>query len=729
MNKFIFLSFVLLSQLIYPQFEKSSEPVQHIDTLQENDTVSVKFIISRAKNKIGKISRDSVALYYTSAVRMAAKLENQDLFFIETLLEATKFYESNKKYPIAIKTDLLKGLETSKAIAAPKAQAALLLRLAAVEAHEKNYEEALDYLSEVTSLSKKNNYQAILADSYQLYSEIYTITNNLIESSNYNLKALKLYEEQGDNKGLIKANSQLARIYTVSRQYEKGITILRKCIKDNEKNGREAESSLSQVYANLGLLYWQVQKFDSVRFYNKKALRLAKKQHLGSNTIATIHRNLGVASAELGDYESSIESYKLALAYDLRGNLGNTDAIYMLMANTYEKIKDYDNMMYYAKESQKRGDTKPLAYQLEYHRLIGEALQGKGEYKLAFENLKKSNVLNDSLNKTISTAKVMELTQQYEVERKEKENELLTKENAIQELLISESRASRNSLGYLLVALLIIASLVAISLYNIKKANNKLSEQNKVITEQQSSIADALKVEQELNLKLNEANSSLERFFSIIAHDLRAPYNVMLGYADILVEDFEKLNRTSIKTYLSSLHRAAHKNYQLTQNLLSWAITQKGGVRVKKEKLGVYDLIDDTVQLFQELASNKGIDLVNLCPPELVGELDKDIAGSVLSNLVNNAIKFTPRNGLVTIGAKKVGAHVLFKVDDSGVGISESRKKSLFEITSIDSRPGTQNETGSGFGLILCKELINSHDGEIRVKSKTGKGTTVLALF
>ncbi len=319
--------------------------------------------------------------------------------------------------------------------------------------------------------------------------------------------------------------------------------------------------------------------------------------------------------------------------------------------------------------------------------------------------------------------------QKKQTQTEKEENQKLIAENKAKQDYLERSETLRFYLIVMLAGLCVIAVFIYMAYKKNQKFALELSRTNSIVNQQRNEIASSLDIEKDLNNKLNQANSSLERFFSIIAHDLRGPYNIMLGYADFLVDNFDNLKQEEIKKYVTTLHKAAHKNYQLTQNLLSWAILQKGGITVNKEKLNAKELIDDSINIYGELASQKNIELVNRCPDDLEGNVDKNIATCILSNLINNAIKYTPKNGNVTISARKMGSCLAFKVDDNGIGMSKKILNNLFELTKMSSKEGTANEPGSGLGLILCKELAVTHQGEIRVKSEIGKGTTVLALL
>ncbi|WP_340202067.1 sensor histidine kinase [Ascidiimonas sp. W6] len=344
--------------------------------------------------------------------------------------------------------------------------------------------------------------------------------------------------------------------------------------------------------------------------------------------------------------------------------------------------------------------------------------------------IEESTVLDNSLAYTSSTIYYdLELQSEQKSETNLKENQKLKQDNKVKQYSLERAENLRMFLLVILAALCIVAMFIYVAYKKNQRFALELSHTNSIVNQQRNEIASSLDIEKDLNNKLNAANSSLERFFSIIAHDLRGPYNIMLGYADILTDNFDSLTLDEIKKYVITLHKAAHKNYQLTQNLLSWAILQKGGITVNKETLNAKNLIDESISIYEELAAQKRIKLINRCPKELTGSLDKNIVTSILSNLINNAIKYTPQNGTIHISAKKLSTLLVFKVDDNGIGISKAAMKNLFELTKMTSKQGTANEPGSGLGLILCKELAATHKGEIRVKSILGKGTTVLALL
>jgi len=231
--------------------------------------------------------------------------------------------------------------------------------------------------------------------------------------------------------------------------------------------------------------------------------------------------------------------------------------------------------------------------------------------------------------------------------------------------------------------------------------------------------------------KLRELNATKDKFFSIIGHDLRSPFNTMLGFAKLLITNFDSFNVQKQKKFLGILTNDLENTYNLLENLLLWARTQRGTIDFYPEKENLYLLTGETVELLRQSAADKAIFLINQIPEDIYVNADKNMLLSILRNLISNAIKFTPKEGTVKIGVKT--RHVIetghtlslteIYVKDNGVGMANEKQVQLFEISENISTKGTEDETGTGLGLILCKEFVEKHGGQIRVESKVGKGS------
>ncbi|RLD63329.1 MAG: hypothetical protein DRI95_11855 [Bacteroidetes bacterium] len=244
------------------------------------------------------------------------------------------------------------------------------------------------------------------------------------------------------------------------------------------------------------------------------------------------------------------------------------------------------------------------------------------------------------------------------------------------------------------------------------------------------------KVKTENNLieseqKLRKLNTTKDKFFSIIAHDLRGPFNSMLGFANLLVNKFDRFDIRKQKEFLGILADNLENTYKLLENLLLWARTQRGTIDFNPAKENLHVLTDETIELLRQSAANKAIFFINQIPEDIYVHADMNMLLTIFRNLISNAIKFTPKEGKIVISAGLTTDEyeqnlVEISVKDSGVGIEKEKRTQLFKISENISTKGTEGESGTGLGLILCKEFIEIHGGTIKVESEIWKGSSFI---
>jgi len=226
-----------------------------------------------------------------------------------------------------------------------------------------------------------------------------------------------------------------------------------------------------------------------------------------------------------------------------------------------------------------------------------------------------------------------------------------------------------------------------------------------------------------LNEELKKVNDSKDRFISVLAHDLKSPFNSLLGFSEMLVEDLNELNYKQIENYSNQIYSAAKISYQLLEELLLWAQVQSDQFPYKPERISICQLCSIVAKDFDLIASKKE---VTVCL-EKVGEpivwADELMIKTVLRNLLTNAIKYSHPGGKVKIFGSCNENEVIVTIEDNGVGMSAARVANLFDISHKSSREGTAGEKGTGLGLLLCKDMINKHGGRIWVESEPGKGS------
>lgn len=231
--------------------------------------------------------------------------------------------------------------------------------------------------------------------------------------------------------------------------------------------------------------------------------------------------------------------------------------------------------------------------------------------------------------------------------------------------------------------------------------------------------------------KLREINAEKDKFFSIIAHDLKGPFNSMLGFSDLLISNFDNYSDKKKKKFISIIQQSAQNTYKLLENLLLWSRAQRGVIEFFPENSNLYLLsVEATIMLNKSLKA-KSVTLLNQIPEDINVKADRNMMLTVFRNLISNAIKFTPNGGKIIINAdiitdKKKQNYIEILVKDTGIGITKENLNRLFKISENISTKGTDGEIGTGLGLILCKEFIEKHGGKIWLKSKPKKGSTFI---
>jgi signal transduction histidine kinase len=244
-------------------------------------------------------------------------------------------------------------------------------------------------------------------------------------------------------------------------------------------------------------------------------------------------------------------------------------------------------------------------------------------------------------------------------------------------------------------------------------------------------IATGLRAPQELlyrQLKQNEvelkkANAVKDRLFNIIAHDLKAPFTALIGLSEFLLQDFENTDDKEKKEFIGHMHKAATSTHMLLDNLLQWSLMQTDGIKLNPERLSLHKLTDENLALKQEDARQKGITLESSVTENMILNADRNMINAVIRNLLSNAIKYTHKGGTISMSAAPMGDFMEISISDTGTGMNDEEMAQLFDKGLNLSKPGTNQERGTGLGLMLCKEFIEKHGGTIRVESTPGEGS------
>ncbi len=229
---------------------------------------------------------------------------------------------------------------------------------------------------------------------------------------------------------------------------------------------------------------------------------------------------------------------------------------------------------------------------------------------------------------------------------------------------------------------------------------------------------------QRTNAALTEVNAEKDRFFAIIAHDLRSPFNSFLGYTEMMVDELPKMTLDQIQRMAQNMRRTASTLNQLLENLLEWSRINQGVVSFSPCQQALCALVQECLHFCEPVAERKGVCIRNAVPVDVMVFGDAAQVSSIVRNLVGNAVKFSPRGTEVWITARQDEGGIRLDVTDQGIGMDAGIMSRLFRIDDRVTRRGTDGEPGSGIGLLICRELARRHGGEITVESSPGRGST-----
>lgn len=244
----------------------------------------------------------------------------------------------------------------------------------------------------------------------------------------------------------------------------------------------------------------------------------------------------------------------------------------------------------------------------------------------------------------------------------------------------------------------------------LEEANQQLQEQNRQIESQR--------------LELEKLNASKNKFFSIIAHDLKSPFFGILLLSELLANNMNEFTQEDVSECAKNMYEAAQNYHKLLQNLLDWSMAQMGAIEFTPELIRLEDLFFEIVSMTQNSSQAKNIDLSYELDDNMTIYADKNMLNTIIRNLVSNAVKYTNRDGKVLLSASNLKEGVRISITDNGVGINEEKIDQLFNLGIKSSTLGTDNEPGTGLGLILCQEFAEKHRTKIGIESKEGEGTT-----
>lgn len=516
------------------------------------------------------------------------------------------------------------------------------------------YDKALSYAFDALNAAEEISDMKSIGNALNMIGAIYWRLGDYSEALEYLFKSLDKIEPLSDNKRKANVMNNIGLIYWESDDYDNALKYMFKSL----RLCREVSECgcIARLYNNIGLVHWKKKNYSEALEYYEKSLTLYRKLE-NRRYEAVLMENIGVVYRELNAYPRALEylSEGLEIFREIEEDYAKT-GILMEIGDVYldqNEVESALSYFYNALEIAENINVKPFQYQI--HLGLAKAHKQKNEFEKALQHHEKFYKIREEVFNENTTHKLNNLHVIHQVEKAQKEAEIVRSKNE----------------------------------------------------------------------ELAELIATKDKFFSIIAHDLKNPINLFLGYSDFLSRNYDHIKNQERLEIIQKMDESAKQLHKLLMNLLNWARAQTGRLNFNPEILSMADMLEESIVTLKSCAVSKGIDLTINPSPGIYGVADAEMIETVIRNLVSNAIKFTERGGTVEIFAEDRGDVIEISVVDTGVGISEERIEHLFDIgEKYISTPGTEQEKGTGLGLILCKEFVEKNGGKIWAENNVGKGST-----
>lgn len=559
--------------------------------------------------------------------------------------------------------------------------------LSVIYRDEGEYQKSLELCNRAYEIANTINDKEQIAYANNNIATIYRLMGNYPLALDYMYSALRIFEEIGDKTGIGYCTYNIGIVYLKQKNYRKARDYFDQTVmireSNNDKDGAiKARGRIAEILIEQRNYPDALRILDSVQNAYQE-LNDRKSQINVQMGFARIHE----AKNEL---PKALEKRKTALAMskefnDVEGIINNSGAIGLIYArlNNFKEGTPYLDSAYALS-----GRVKSSPLKLTALKLYSEFAAMKKDYKTSYTFLKMHDSLHDSLEEKDNSMVISEEESVYLASKKEKEKELLRVELDYQKQLFT----------YALIASLVFASVIGIIIllyFSLRRANKKLGD----------------------------LNAMKDKFFTIIAHDLKNPFNVLLGYSEILTDKDWELSVEEKEDYIKVIATTSKRTYNLLENLLYWARSHTNRIIISPRNINIKETLDETFALLSAHAAQKGIRFNVNIPEEANAYVDPEILKLVARNLVTNSLKFTPKEGSVDLTASRSGDFWNVSVKDTGIGIRPEDLKKLFSLDLTKSEQGTEGEKGTGLGLLVCYEFVLKSGGKIWAESELNKGT------
>ncbi|MCK4630757.1 MAG: tetratricopeptide repeat-containing sensor histidine kinase [Bacteroidales bacterium] len=581
---------------------------------------------------------------------------------------------------------------------------------------EISLKKSADYADSALLESRKLNYKKGEADALNKTGNIHWITSNFNAAMERYLEALDIREEIGDSVGIAGCYNNLGIIASEFNDNNMAIEYTQKAIEINTKLNNT--NDIISNYINMGVYYDELGESSKALNYYFMNLNMLEEIN-DRSSLATTLNNIGEIYNYKCNYDEALPFYYRSLKIQEEINETSGIAISKLnLGDVYLKKGELENAYKFLYECLEI--SKELGYrnlQSNCYELLAKYYKEKENFSEAFKYSQLFSETEDSIFSEQSSRQFAEMQVSFESELKDREIEFLKRNEEFRNLHLMKQK---NRIIYLAISLLLITFLVLLVLrsFFLRKKNLQFIKKKNI------ELFYSSKKLKKSEIRLKNTNENMDRFFSIIAHDLINPFHALLTLAEMLNNQNEELKKEEVVKYSQLINTSAKNLYNLLNNLLQWTKAQTGKLDNRPENLYASDPVNTVTALLNIAAREKKIELISSINKNHKVYCDENLLLTILRNLIHNAIKYSKKGGKIEISTVVKNGFVEFSIMDNGIGISKTNLDNLFNIKHSFSTKGTNNEEGTGLGLILCKEFVEIMGGKIWAESTLETGTT-----
>ncbi|MBV8391138.1 MAG: tetratricopeptide repeat-containing sensor histidine kinase [Mucilaginibacter sp.] len=577
-----------------------------------------------------------------------------------------------------------------------------------------NYNQALAYLTRARIIYEQQNNRHELPICYKNIGMVYFGQGKHAIALDYYYKALFIEIEEHNESAAADIYNNIGDLLQNMKAYPKALDYYSKALKIARNTNDLLEIGISTE--NIGEVLLAQKHYDAATTYLEKALQIAIKQD-DKDGISYISADLGLCYANKGQNDRALNYFDTALQIADKYNIAY-DKTYALVgfATLYNLQKDYKKAYTYALYGHKLAiHINNIWFRANAVFELNKALAGLGKFKEAHKLSMAYIALQDSLSNDENIQKITSYNLEYEFATKQRK--LAEQQKEKDQLYAQKLKQERTNLIFLStisLGMIVIAGVYYMGKRRQQKINATLKERNTEVLQQKADL-------DEQAIKLNDLNHLKDRLIAVLAHDLRAPLSTLRGLFSLL-EDDTLTNEQFLDLIPQALKKLEYTS-DFLDTLLFWINSQMDNFVGSEKTFPIKDIVANETTTYREQAAAKGITLIDKVSNDIIVAADPNSIRIVLRNLITNAIKFSRENDTITISTNYLDDNnILISIKDTGIGMPPQQLNKLFK-SKVDSGHGTKNESGTGMGLLFCKDLIEKCNGKIWVESKPGLGT------